>query len=80
MKHGRFLAALACAVICALACALPPAFAQLPTAQLTSVFPPGGKQGATVEVTVAGADLDELEKLVFNHAGLSAAAKMTAAS
>ena len=52
MKHGRFLAALYCA------CALSSAFAQLPTAQLTSVFPPGGKQGSAVEVTVAGADLE----------------------
>jgi hypothetical protein len=76
MKHGSFLAAL----VCATACAFPPAFGQLPTAQLTSVFPPGGKQGSAVEVTVAGADLDDLEKLVFNHPGLSAVAKMIAAT
>ena len=31
-------------------------FAQLPTAQLTSVFPPGGPRGATVELTIAGSD------------------------
>ena len=76
MEHGRFLAALACAFCCA----LPSAFAQLPTAQISSVFPPGGKQGSAVEVSVAGTDLDELEKLVFNHPGLSAAQKMTAAT
>ncbi|QDU25789.1 hypothetical protein ETAA8_08600 [Anatilimnocola aggregata] len=52
------------------------AAAQLPTAQLTSLFPLGGKQGTTVEVTVAGADLDEAEKLVFNHPGITAQPKM----
>ena len=76
MKHGRFLAALTCS----LCCALSSAFAQLPTAQISSVFPPGGKQGAAIEVSVAGTDLDELEKLVFNHPGLSAAQKMNAAT
>lgn len=73
MKQGCFLTAL----VCALWWASSPAIAQLPTAQLTSVFPPGGKQGATVEVAVAGSDLDELDRLVFNHPGLTAAAKMT---
>lgn len=52
------------------------AWAQLPTAQLTSVFPPGGKQGTTVEVTIAGTDLDDSDKLVFNHPGLVAQPKM----
>ncbi len=53
------------------------AWAQLPTAQLTSVFPPGGKQGTTVEVTIAGTDLDDSDKLVFNHPGLVAQPKMS---
>jgi hypothetical protein len=51
--------------------------AQLPTAQLTSLFPLGGKQGTTVELTIAGADLDDAEKLVFSHPGLVAQPKMT---
>lgn len=76
MKHGSFLAALACAI----ACAINPAFAQLPTTQLTSIFPPGGKQGTSLEVTVAGADMDDLDKLVFNHPGLSAEPKKTPAT
>lgn len=46
--------------------------AQLPSTQLTSVFPPGGKQGATVEVTIAGAELDDASALLFSHAGISA--------
>lgn len=56
------------------------AYSQLPTAQLTSVFPPGGKQGTTVEVTIAGSDLDDAEKLVFNHPGIVAQPKMTPAT
>jgi hypothetical protein len=53
------------------------ALAQLPVTQLTSIFPPGGKPGTTVEVTTAGADLDDADKLIFNHPGITAAAKMT---
>lgn len=52
------------------------AIAQLPTAQLTSVNPLAGKQGTTVEVTIAGNDLDDGDKLVFNHPGIVAQAKM----
>jgi hypothetical protein len=75
MKLGSFLLS-ACAVL-ALASS---AFAQLPATQLTSLFPPGGKQGTTVELTVTGADIDDLEKLTFNHPGLVAVPKMSAAT
>jgi hypothetical protein len=54
-----------------------PALAQLPSAQLTSVFPPGGPQAASVEVTIAGSDLDDAERLVFSHRGITAAPKTT---
>jgi hypothetical protein len=76
MKHGRFLCLLACAIVPAAATAV----AQLPTTQLTSVFPPGGKQGTSVELTIGGADIDDVGKLVFSHPGLSAAPKLTAAT
>ena len=52
------------------------AFAQLPATQFTSIYPPGAKQGAKVDVTIAGADLDDADKLVFSHPGISAAIKM----
>ena len=53
------------------------ASAQLPVPQLTSVFPPGLKQGATAEVTLAGTDLDEADKLLFSHSGITAQPKMS---
>ena len=56
--------------------ALPDAAAQqLPRARLTSVFPAGGQQGTTLDVTVAGGDLDGANQLVFSHAGIKAIPK-----
>jgi hypothetical protein len=46
--------------------------AQLPAPRIASVFPPGGRIGATTDVTVAGSDLDEPVRLHFSHAGLVA--------
>lgn len=51
------------------------AAAQFPTTQLTSLFPFGGQVGSTVEVTVAGTDLDDVSELTFSHPGLKATAK-----
>jgi hypothetical protein len=52
------------------------AFAQQPTTYpaplLKSVFPPGGRAGTTVEVTVEGADLDGATDLYFSAPGLKA--------
>ncbi len=44
----------------------------LPRPRLLTVFPPGGKVGSTVEVTVAGTDLDDPERLLFSHPGIKA--------
>lgn len=46
--------------------------AQLPVPRLNSIFPCGARQGATVECTVAGADLDDATGLYFSHPGISA--------
>jgi WD40 repeat protein len=51
------------------------ATAQLPLTRLSGVFPPGGKQGTTFEVTLAGSDLDEVDRLFFSHPGLTAKLK-----
>ena len=56
--------------------ALPDAAAQqLPRARLTSVFPAGGQQGTTLDVTVAGGDLDGANALSFSHPGITAKPK-----
>jgi hypothetical protein len=57
--------------------ALSPVAAQagLPVARLFSVNPAGGKQGSSVEVTIAGADLEGVTKLHFSAPGITAAQK-----
>ena len=49
---------------------------QLPRATLSSVFPAGGKQGGTLDVTVSGGDLDDSNKLTFSHPGITAKQKL----
>lgn len=54
-------------------------FGQLPQTRMTSVFPPGAKQGTVVDVTIGGGvDLDEVDQMVFSHPGITAAAKKDA--
>ena len=55
------------------------ASAELPAARLTSVFPPGAKQGTAVEVTIAGTDLDDVSQLLFSHPSIVAKPKLDAA-
>src|SRR5579871_5744361 len=50
--------------------------AQLPTARLNSIFPPGGKAGSSFEVTVAGQDLDDAVDLHFSNPSVTAKPKM----
>ncbi len=53
--------------------------AQLPQIRLTGIFPLGGQQGTTVDLTItAGTDLDEISELMFSDAGLTATAKLNA--
>jgi hypothetical protein len=49
-----------------------PALAQLPAARLFSVYPSGAKRGTAVEVTITGADLEDVSQLYFDHPGLKA--------
>jgi hypothetical protein len=46
-------------------------WAQSPNPVLNSVYPPGGRTGKTVEVTVSGSSLDGLKTLVCNHSGIT---------
>ena len=48
------------------------AHAEFPRPKLTSLFPPGARQGTTVEVVIAGGDLDGVDRLLFSHPGLVA--------
>lgn len=50
-----------------------PLHAQLPTARLDSVFPAGGRAGTDTEITIAGTDLDDADRLLFSGSGLTAA-------
>ncbi len=56
-----------------------PIRAQLPTAQLKSLSPPGCQVGTTVELTFVGTNLDESTDLVFSHPGIKAEILQTAA-
>src|SRR5580700_3439282 len=50
--------------------------AQLPQARLYAIFPCGGKAGTTFDLQLTqSADLDEANRLVFNHPGITAVRK-----
>lgn len=48
------------------------ASAQLPQISLTGVFPPGGQVGETLNLALTGADLDEVDRLIFSVPGITA--------
>ncbi len=54
---------------------IPAAFAQMPLARLTTVFPPGGQRGTTQEVVLQGSDLDDLTGLWSSNARVTAVPK-----
>ncbi|MBI2948341.1 MAG: hypothetical protein HYY23_11910, partial [Verrucomicrobia bacterium] len=51
--------------------------AQLPVARLSTIFPPGGKAGSNVEVSVSGVDLDDAAEIRFSEKGIEAKPKMS---
>ena len=63
----------------AIALSVAPAWPTLPVARLFSVFPTGGKQGTTVDVTITGTDLEGVSKLHFSTPGITAVQKTRAA-
>ena len=50
-------------------------FGQLPSTRVMSVFPPGGQQGHSVDVTITGSDLEGVDQLHFTHPGITAIQK-----
>jgi len=78
-RFGRFssicsIASMALALACGPAAT---AWGQLPRTRLTSVTPPVGQVGTSVEVTIAGADIDEVGVMSFSHTGIKAVQKTT---
>ncbi len=53
-----------------------PALAQLPATRLDGIYPAGAAPGATIELTISGNDLDDVDRLIFNHDGITFARKM----
>ncbi|MCA9172976.1 MAG: PPC domain-containing protein [Planctomycetales bacterium] len=72
MKANRALAPLA--VLLSLL-AVGQLAAQLPATRLDGIFPPAAAPGQTLELTLFGADLDDVDKLHFSHPGITAAQK-----
>ena len=60
---------------CASFALLASAHAELPAARLDTVFPPGGTRGSEIDLTAAGADLDEASALHFTHPAITATLK-----
>ncbi|HEX4147818.1 MAG TPA: hypothetical protein VHY20_02480, partial [Pirellulales bacterium] len=52
----------------------------MPTAQLTSIFPAGGRSGTSLEVEIAGSDLEGVDRLEFSHPLIKAQPQQTAAN
>ncbi|MEZ6055755.1 MAG: pre-peptidase C-terminal domain-containing protein [Planctomycetaceae bacterium] len=75
LRIHSWLICLVCGLLAGLG-VVTPAEAQLPAARLDEVFPAGAAPGATIEVTIAGTDLDDVDRLQFSHVGIKAARKM----
>ena len=50
---------------------------ELPLTRLSTLFPPGGQAGTTIEVAVNGADLDETNQLYFSHTNITSKPKVS---
>ena len=74
MRPYRFLIQTLAVILMAAATAVS-ALAQLPITRLTTVFPPGGRAGSTVEVEVSGLDFEDINRLAFSHPGITAKLK-----
>ena len=70
--RGTALALALLAVGAGAAHAQPQLPSALPSPRLLLVTPPGARAGTSVEVTLAGTDLDHPERLVFSHPGIKA--------
>lgn len=58
--------------VCAFFCCQSPVWAELPSIRFDRLQPLGLSAGANIEVEVLGRDLEEVQKLRFDHPGISA--------
>lgn len=72
-----FAGLLGCLVVAA---AAGTAAAQYALPQLTSIWPPGGRQGTSVDVVLGGSGLEGVRHLLFSHPGITAQPKQTPAT
>src|SRR5436190_21181056 len=68
--RGLLLALASCALAASAANAQQGVISGLPSPRLYPVFPAGAKAGTTVEVVVAGRNLDEPKQLLFSNAAI----------
>jgi hypothetical protein len=66
------LAAVLCCVLIGLSVPAGSARADLPSVRFDRLTPLGGAAGTTVDVEVAGADMEDVKTLLFDHPGLKA--------
>ncbi len=64
------------ALLCGLCLAPSLANAQLPATRLGGVLLAGGQPGASVDIKIAGSDLDGVTELIFSHPGIKAVPKL----
>src|SRR5882762_3149980 len=69
-----------CLVMLAVTLGCQAPLAQLPAARISTIFPPGGKAGTTVEVSLSGADLDDANQLLFSDTNIVATPKLVGAT
>ncbi|MFO0918290.1 MAG: hypothetical protein U0872_08250 [Planctomycetaceae bacterium] len=78
---NRFLSIVACAGVVGMFLGHSSAEAQLPQTRVYSIFPLGGEAGTSFDLTLtSGADLEEINQLLFNHPGLTATPKLQTVS
>lgn len=63
-------------LLCGISCFAGQLQAQLPQTRLYAVFPPGGQQGTTIDLSLTnGVDLDDSFQLLFSHPGIKGTVK-----
>ncbi len=68
--RGQFMRQSCCIAILLLGTAV--CRAELPSVRFDRLTPLGGAAGSSVEIEIAGADIEEVKMLLFNHPGLKA--------